>query len=127
MNAMTHSHRRDRMLRRWTAGADSDEPADRRVDCSCMSGATSAVQGMRTVWQGEAMIDNGGLLESVIDHASQLDDVDYDDIAPTVAELTGSGDVSLVPRLREALDRFLDEENFYGRDLIAGCWPGSQG
>ena len=58
------------------------------------------------------MIDNGGLLETVISHASQLDDVDYDDISPTVAALTGCGDVSLVPRLSEALDRFLDEENF---------------
>jgi HEAT repeat protein len=73
------------------------------------------------------MINNGGLLESVIDHAAQLDDVDYDDIAPTVAALTGSGDVSLVPRLRETLDRFLDEENFYGRDLIAGVLAGVAG
>jgi HEAT repeat protein len=73
------------------------------------------------------MIDNGGLLETVIDHASQLDDVAYDDIAPTVAALTGSGDVSLVPRLSEALDRFLDEENFYGRDLIAGVLAGVAG
>ncbi|RSM53446.1 hypothetical protein DMB66_38905 [Actinoplanes sp. ATCC 53533] len=73
------------------------------------------------------MIDNGGLLESVIEHAAQLDEVDYDDIAPSVAALTGSGDLGLVPLLSEALGRFLDEENFYGRDLIAGVLAGVAG
>ncbi|WP_125802097.1 hypothetical protein [Actinoplanes sp. ATCC 53533] len=63
----------------------------------------------------------------MIDHASQPDDVDYDDIAPTVAALTSSGDVSLVPRPREALDRFLDEENFSGHDRIAGILAGGRG
>lgn len=73
------------------------------------------------------MIDNSGALDSVIRHASQLDESDYDDIAPTVDSLTGSGDITLVPRLHEALDRFLDEENFYGRDLIAGVLAGIAG
>jgi HEAT repeats len=33
----------------------------------------------------------------------------------------------LVPRLQEALDRFLDEGNFYGRDLIASVLAGIEG
>ena len=73
------------------------------------------------------MIDNGGALESVILHAAQRGEIDYDDIALTVDALSGSGDVSLVPRLRAALDRFLGEENFYGRDLIAGMLAGIEG
>jgi hypothetical protein len=72
------------------------------------------------------VIDNGEALESVIRHA-QLDEIDYDDIALTVDALTGSGDISLAPRLHEALARFLDEENFYGRDLIAGILAGIEG
>ena len=52
----------------------------------------------------------------MIRHASHLDESDYYDIASTVDALTESGDITLVPRLHEALDRFLDEENFYGRD-----------
>ncbi|WP_233624204.1 hypothetical protein, partial [Actinoplanes sp. ATCC 53533] len=39
----------DRMLRRWTTVTDSDHPANRCVDCSWMSRATSAVHGMRAV------------------------------------------------------------------------------
>jgi HEAT repeat protein len=77
--------------------------------------------------QGDLVIDNSGALESVIRHASQLDESDYDDIAPTIDSLTGSGDITLVPRLHEALDRFLDEDNFYGRDLIAGVLAGIAG
>ncbi|GAA3248547.1 HEAT repeat domain-containing protein [Dactylosporangium siamense] len=73
------------------------------------------------------MIDNGEALESVIRHAAQFGEIDYDDIAVTVDALTDSGDVSLAPRLHEALDRFLDEENFYGRDLIAGMLAGIEG
>ncbi|NMO55261.1 hypothetical protein HH310_29260 [Actinoplanes sp. TBRC 11911] len=80
------------------------------------------------------MISNAGLLELVINHASQQGDIDYDEIASTVEALAGSGDDDLV---HDALDRFLEQENFYGRDLIAGvmaavmgqrryrrcCWP----
>jgi HEAT repeat protein len=65
-------------------------------------------------------------LESVIRHATELDG-DYDDIAPTVRALAHSGDASLLPRLHRALDRFLDEENFYGRDLIAEVLAGIGG
>ncbi|GGO14247.1 HEAT repeat domain-containing protein [Micromonospora parathelypteridis] len=72
------------------------------------------------------MIDSGGALEAVVRHAVELED-DYDDIAPTVAALTASGDTALVPRLQEVLDRFLDEGNFYGRDLIAGVLAGIEG
>ncbi|MFI7517044.1 HEAT repeat domain-containing protein [Micromonospora echinofusca] len=72
------------------------------------------------------MIDSGGALEAVVRHATELED-DYDDIAPTLTALAACGDVTLVPRLHEALDRFLDERNFYGRDLIAGILAGVQG
>ncbi|MFI7575620.1 HEAT repeat domain-containing protein [Micromonospora sp. NPDC049497] len=69
------------------------------------------------------MIDSHGALESVIRHAVQLDE-DYDDIAPAVTALAASGDTTLVPHLLEALQRFLDEKNFYGRDLIAAVLAG---
>ncbi|MCZ7373419.1 HEAT repeat domain-containing protein [Micromonospora sp. WMMC250] len=72
------------------------------------------------------MIDSHEALEAVVRHAVELED-DYDGIAPTVTALTTCGDTALVPRLREALDRFLDEGNFYGRDLIAGIWAGIDG
>jgi hypothetical protein len=73
------------------------------------------------------VIDNGEALESVIRHAAQLGEIDYDQIAPVVDALTASGDVSLSPRLHAALDVFLDEENFYGRDLIAAILAGVEG
>ncbi|MEU1398380.1 HEAT repeat domain-containing protein [Micromonospora zamorensis] len=78
------------------------------------------------VWQRDRMIDNRGALEAVVRHAVELED-DYDDIAPTVTALATSGDTALVPRLQEALHRFLDEGNFYGRDLIAGVLAGIEG
>ncbi|WUR58052.1 HEAT repeat domain-containing protein [Micromonospora chokoriensis] len=65
-------------------------------------------------------------MEAAVRHATELED-DYDDIAPTVTALTACGDTALVPRLREALDRFLDDGNFYGRDLIAGVLAGIEG
>jgi hypothetical protein len=78
------------------------------------------------VWHGDRVIDSRGALEAVIRHAVELKD-NYDDIAPTLTALVACGDITLVPRLHEALDRFLDEENFYGRDLIAGVLAGIQG
>lgn len=72
------------------------------------------------------MIDNAALLESVIAHAA-AEETDYDDIAATVDELTDSGDTGLLPRLHEALGQFLDEGNFYGRDLIAAVLAGVAG
>lgn len=78
------------------------------------------------VWHGGRMIDRPRALEAVVRHAVELDD-DYDDIEPTITALTASGDTTLVPRLHEALDQFLDERNFYGRDLIAGILAGIQG
>jgi HEAT repeat protein len=72
------------------------------------------------------VIDSRGALEAVVRHAVDVEG-DYDDIAPTVTALAASGDTTLVPRLHEVLDRFLDEENFYGRDLIAGVLAGIQG
>ncbi|RKN26164.1 hypothetical protein D7044_30480 [Micromonospora musae] len=78
------------------------------------------------MWHGARMIDSRGALEAVIRHAVELED-DYDDIAPTVSALATSGDITVVPQLVEALNRFLDEENFYGRDLIAGVLAGIDG
>ncbi|MER7333624.1 MULTISPECIES: HEAT repeat domain-containing protein [unclassified Micromonospora] len=72
------------------------------------------------------MIDSRGALEAVVRHAVELED-DYDAIAPTLRELEACGDITLVPRLAQALDRFLDEGNFYGRDLVAGILAGIQG
>jgi HEAT repeat protein len=65
-------------------------------------------------------------LEAVIRHATDPAG-DYDDIASTVDALAASGDSSLLPRLHEALDRFLDEQNFFGRDLVAGVLAGVAG
>jgi hypothetical protein len=78
------------------------------------------------VWQGDRVIDSRAALEAVVRHAVDLED-DYDDIAPVVTALAACGDVTLVPRLHEALNQFLDEENFYGRDLIASILAGIQG
>ncbi|MEU6073757.1 HEAT repeat domain-containing protein [Micromonospora sp. NPDC047074] len=72
------------------------------------------------------MIDSAEALEAVVRHATEFED-DYDDIAPILTELAACGDVTLVSRLHEALDQFLDEQNFYGRDLIAGILAGVQG
>ncbi|MDT5027481.1 MAG: hypothetical protein QOE61_3907 [Micromonosporaceae bacterium] len=72
------------------------------------------------------MIDSQAALETVIHHAVELKG-DYLDIAPIVEALAASGDSALVSRLREALDRFLEERNFYGRDLIAGIMAGIGG
>jgi hypothetical protein len=72
------------------------------------------------------VIDKRASLESVIRHATDLED-DYDDIEPTLTALAGSGDRSLVPLLEAALDRFLDGDNFYGRDLVAGVLAGIEG
>ncbi|MFG1658289.1 hypothetical protein ACGFIY_17360 [Micromonospora chersina] len=58
------------------------------------------------------MIDSRGALEAVVRHAVDLED-DYEDLAPLVTALATCGDTSLVPQLQEALDRFLDEKNFY--------------
>jgi hypothetical protein len=65
------------------------------------------------------MIDRPGALEAVVRHAVELEG-DYADIEPTITALAACRDTTLVPLVTEALDRFLDEENFYGRDLIAG-------
>ena len=70
---------------------------------------------------------NHDALEAVLRHAALLDDDDYDDIAPALDALSACGDTSLVPRLREALGRFLDDRNFYGRDLTARVLAGIQG
>jgi HEAT repeat protein len=72
------------------------------------------------------MTTHEAALTSVIRHAAEPN-ADHDDIAPTVAALAASRASSLLPRLHEALDRFLDEENFYGRDLIAEVLAGIAG
>ncbi|GAA0367309.1 hypothetical protein GCM10009541_07130 [Micromonospora gifhornensis] len=69
-----------------------------------------AVDLTTVVWHGDRMIDSQGALEAVVRHATELDD-DYDVIAPTVTALAACGDITLVPRLEEVLEQFLDEGN----------------
>lgn len=66
------------------------------------------------------------MLEDVIRHATRLEG-EYADVQPALRVLAASGDTALVPRLHEALARFLDEGNFYGRDLMAGILAGIHG
>jgi hypothetical protein len=68
--------------------------------------------------QGGAVTDNRAELETVLRHVAWLDGEDAD-IAETIEALAACGDTTLVPALNEALERFLDEGNFYGRDVIA--------
>lgn len=72
------------------------------------------------------MPDTRAALTAVVRHAVDLED-DYDDVEPVVTALAASGDTSLVPHVREALDRFLDAGNFYGRDLVATVLAGIDG
>jgi HEAT repeat protein len=72
------------------------------------------------------VIDTRASLEAVIRHATDLED-DYEDIEPTLTALTECGDRTLVPLLEAALDRFLDDDNFYGRDLVARVLAGIDG
>ncbi|MEV4348315.1 HEAT repeat domain-containing protein [Actinoplanes sp. NPDC049596] len=65
------------------------------------------------------MTGNEARLGSLIDHASQWGDIDYDEIAPTVEALTGSGDVGLVPRLREALVDVAGDDRAFA--ILAGA------
>jgi hypothetical protein len=44
-----------------------------------------------------------------------------------VDELVASGDQALIPVLAAHLDQFLNEENFYGRDVIADILAGLAG
>jgi hypothetical protein len=73
--------------------------------------------------QGGAVTDNRAELETVLRHIAWLDGEDAD-IAETIEALAACGDTTLVPALNEALERFLDEGNFYGRDVIAQILAG---
>jgi hypothetical protein len=44
-----------------------------------------------------------------------------------VEEIVATGDRTLVPRLKEELDTFLDTDHFYGRDVIADALAGLLG
>lgn len=50
-----------------------------------------------------------------------------DDPWPLVRELAGSGDLSLVPPVQAALERCLDDHDWYGRDLMAYLLVGLRG
>jgi HEAT repeat protein len=67
--------------------------------------------------------DTSQALEDVIRHAEDL----QGEIFSVVTELAGSGDVSLVPRIKGALAAFLAGRNFYGRDLMAQILAGVLG
>ncbi|BCY06080.1 HEAT repeat domain-containing protein [Actinoplanes sp. L3-i22] len=69
------------------------------------------------------MIDGRAGLETVLRQIARPTG-EHSDIAPTVTALVASGDTSLVPALNGALERFLEEENSYGRDVIAEILAG---
>ncbi|SNT01780.1 HEAT repeat [Actinoplanes regularis] len=71
------------------------------------------------------VIDTRAALAEFIRQIDELDDCD--DLEKTRVALTGCGDSTLVAELTAALHRFLDEKNFYGRDLIAGVLAGIDG
>ncbi|MFC8719048.1 HEAT repeat domain-containing protein [Kitasatospora sp. NPDC057198] len=54
-------------------------------------------------------------------------DSDHEELAAATAELSGAGDVALVPPLEAALDRALDEGAFHARDLIGEVLAGIRG
>jgi HEAT repeat protein len=71
------------------------------------------------------VIDTRAALAELIRQIDEFDD--YDDMLATLGALTGCGDRTLAPELAAALHRYLDERNFYGRDLIAGVLAGVLG
>ncbi|GIH01788.1 HEAT repeat domain-containing protein [Plantactinospora mayteni] len=62
-------------------------------------------------------------LDEVCHHVDTLDG----DPWPTIKELAASGDYSLVPPVQAALERYLDEHNWYGRDLMVYILAGLRG
>ncbi|MFC4068292.1 HEAT repeat domain-containing protein [Actinoplanes subglobosus] len=60
-----------------------------------------------------------------LDHVFRL--AADDDPWPLVRELAGSGDLSLVPPVQAALERCLDDHDWYGRDLMAYLLVGLRG
>ncbi|MEU9829734.1 HEAT repeat domain-containing protein [Micromonospora chersina] len=62
-------------------------------------------------------------LDEVFQHVDTLDG----DPWPVIEELAASGDYSLVPPVQAALERYLDEHNWYGRDLMAYILAGLRG
>jgi hypothetical protein len=58
-----------------------------------------------------------------------VDDLDLDsyDWQGTLRELASSDDQRLIPRLHEALERFMDEGNFFGRDVTGEILAGIAG
>ncbi|RKR86178.1 HEAT repeat protein [Micromonospora pisi] len=62
-------------------------------------------------------------LDEVFRHVDTLDG----DPWPALEELAASGDYSLVPPVQAALERYLDEHNWYGRNLMAYILAGLRG
>jgi hypothetical protein len=89
-------------------------------------GRCSALQ-LGTGWRSTA--DSLRPVHDVDDLLALIDDPDDDSTRAyeVVAELVASGDQSLVPRLRDELERFLDSKHFYGRDVIADVIAGLEG
>ncbi len=65
-------------------------------------------------------------MASVDELLTCVDDPDDDSTRAyeVVNEIVAAGDRALVPRLTDELNRFLDSDNFYGRDVIADTLAG---
>ncbi|MEO3744390.1 HEAT repeat domain-containing protein [Plantactinospora sp. B5E13] len=77
----------------------------------------------------ERLIRHGGLVDDETDGDDLPDDGDdgFGEAMAVVDALVASGDRGLVPRARAALLTFLDDRNFYGRDLMAQLLAGLLG
>lgn len=78
----------------------------------------------------ERLIRHGGLVDDDETDGFDLPDDDddgFDEAMAVLDALVAGGDRSLVPRARAALSTFLDDRNFYGRDLMAQLLAGLLG
>lgn len=76
----------------------------------------------------ERLIRHGRLDDDEIDEADHdVSDDGVDEILAVIDALVATGDRGLVPRARAALRTFLDDGNFYGRDLMAQLLAGLLG
>ncbi|MEV6601297.1 HEAT repeat domain-containing protein [Actinoplanes sp. NPDC051346] len=65
------------------------------------------------------MIDNRAVLANLVRFLDASDDDVEMDLGTTIDTLRSCGDTTLVPELHRLLERFLDEDDDFGRDVIA--------